>query len=250
MKQFIMCIACMILCISISIADDQDASSIVKSSFDYMRGKASFSTVVMTIHRPSWQREMTLKVWTLGESDSLFTIVSPPRDHGNGTLKKKSEMWIYNPKVNRVIKLPPSMMSQSWQGSDFSNNDLAKSDTLIHDYHHTLIQTEIRQNHKVYHIKSMPKPDAAVIWGMLEMEIRDDSILLKETFFDEDLKPVKTLSTSKIQLVGDKLFPKVWQMEKVHTTDEYTRIQYLDLNFKETMNPSLFTLTSLKNVGK
>ena len=80
--------------------------------------------VLMTIHRPDWQRTMTIKAWTKGQKKSLFFIASPPKDEGNGTLKKGREMWMFNPKVNRVIKVPPSMMSKSWMGSDFSNNDL------------------------------------------------------------------------------------------------------------------------------
>ncbi len=111
----------------------QDGRVLVEAAFNYIRDKASVSLVDMTVHRPDWQRVVTIKAWTLGEKKSLFTIIAPPKDNGNGTLKKGREMWMYNPKVNRVIKLPPSMMSQSWMGSDFSNNDLAKSDNLIND---------------------------------------------------------------------------------------------------------------------
>jgi outer membrane lipoprotein-sorting protein len=177
-----------------------DAGTLVSDSFNYMRGKASVSTVEMVIHRPDWERRMTIKAWTKGEKQSLFFITAPPKDNGNGTLKKGREMWIFNPKVNRVIKLPPSMMSQAWMGSDFSNNDLAKSDSLIYDYRHRLIQTESVAGKKVYHIESLPKPDAPVVWGMLKLKIREDLILLSETFYDEDLKPVKVMPTPKINI--------------------------------------------------
>ena len=129
-----------------------DARSLVEDSFNYMRGKSSVATVVMTVHRPDWERKMTIKAWTRGRKDSLFYIDSPPKDHGNGTLKKGREMWMYNPKINRVIKVPPSMMSQSWMGSDFSNNDLAKSDSLLTDYTHSIIGTESHNGKKVYSI--------------------------------------------------------------------------------------------------
>ena len=153
-------------------ADAPDADTLVEDSFKYMRGNASIATVIMTIHRPDWERKMTIKAWTRGKKYSLFYIQSPPKDHGNGTLKKSREMWIYNPKVNRVIKVPPSMMSQSWMGSDFSNNDLAKSDSFVNDYLHSIVGTETHEGQKVYVIKSMPKPDAPVIWGMQMLKIR------------------------------------------------------------------------------
>jgi outer membrane lipoprotein-sorting protein len=225
----------------------QDARALVQASFDYYRGKASIATVDMTVHRPDWERVVTIKAWTKGQEESLFRITSPPKDKDNGTLKKGREMWIYNPKVNRVIKLPPSMMSQSWMGSDFSNNDLAKSDSLIKDYSHTLIGTEDHEGKKVYLIKSMPNPEAPVVWGMLELKIREDHIFLSEAFYDEDLKLVKIMTAHDIQMLGGKLFPKVWRMQKAEARDEYTELTYNELDFKEDLLENLFTLTNLKN---
>ncbi len=227
-----------------------DARSLVETSFNYMRGKSSISTVVMTIHRPDWERKMTIKAWTRGRKDSLFYIDSPPKDHGNGTLKKGREMWMYNPKINRVIKVPPSMMSQSWMGSDFSNNDLAKSDSLLTDYTHAIIGTETREGKKVYIVKSMPKPDAPVVWGMQKLKIREDLIWLSQEFFDEDLKPVKMMTTLEIQMLGGKLYPKVWRMRKVDEEDKYTELNYTSLVFKPGLPDSLFTQTSLRKARR
>jgi outer membrane lipoprotein-sorting protein len=156
-------------------------------------------------------------------------------------------MWIYNPKVNRVIKVPPSMMSQSWMGSDFSNNDLAKSDSLLNDYVHTLIGTETHDGKTVYLIKSMPKPDAPVVWGMQKLKIRKDLIWLSQEYFDEDLKPVKVMTALRIQMLGGKLFPKVWRMQKFGEKDRYTQLDYKDLTFKPNLPDRLFTLANLRN---
>ncbi len=225
------------------------AETIVKNAFDYWRGKASVSTINMTIHRPDWDRTMTIKAWTRGESDSLFVITEPAKDRGNGTLKAGKGMWMFNPKINRIIKLPPSMMSQSWQGSDFSNNDLAKSDSLIKDYVHTLEDTKIDHGRKIYFIKSMPKPEAPVIWGMIKLAIREDNILLSETFFDEDLQSVKMMTAWDIQMAGDRLFPLKWKMQKSDTTNEYTLFVYEKIKFKKSLNKSIFSRTHLKNPG-
>ena len=223
-----------------------DADRIVKYGFDYWRGKASVGTVRMLIHHPDWERTMTIKAWTRGQKDSLFYITEPPKDYGNGTLKKGREMWIYNPKVNRAVKVPPSMMSQSWMGSDFSNNDLAKSDSLLLDYDHSIIGTEIHEGKKVYVIKSMPKPNAPVVWGMQRLKIREDHIWLSEEFFDEDLKPVKAMTAMQIQMLSGKLFPRVWRMQKADERDRYTQLTYESLEFKAHLPDSLFTLSSLK----
>jgi len=225
---------------------DPQGDDLVMKSFNYMRGKASISTVDMTIHRSDWERVVTIQAWTRGEKESLFRITAPPKDKDNGTLKKGREMWTFNPKVNRTIKLPPSMMSQSWMGSDFSNNDLAKSDSLVYDYDHTITGEEIVDGHTIYSITSMPKPDAPVIWGMLKLKIRDDYIMLEEAFFDEDLELVKAMQTFDIQPVEGKLYPRAWKMRDADEPDRYTLLEYRHLEFLEHLPDRLFTLSALK----
>ena len=231
-------------------AEALDALSLVENSFNYMRDKSSVAEVVMTVHRPDWERKMTIKTWTRGRKDSLFYIEAPPKDHGNGTLKKGREMWMYNPKINRVIKVPPSMMSQSWMGSDFSNNDLAKSDSLLSDYTHSITGTETHAGLTVYLIESMPKPEAPVVWGMQKLKIREDLIWLSQEFYDEDLEPVKAMTTLEIQMLGGKLYPKIWRMRKVGEKNNYTELNYTSLAFKSTLPESLFTLTSLRKARR
>jgi outer membrane lipoprotein-sorting protein len=227
-----------------------EVETLVRDAVNYYRGAASFAVVDMTIHRPDWERTMTIKAWTRGQKDSLFTIVAPPKDFRNGTLKRGKEMWTFNPRVNRVIKLPPSMMSQSWMGSDFSNNDLAKSDTIIDEYTHALTGTEIHDGKKVFVVTSMPKPDAPVVWGMQKLRIREDLIFLSQEFYDEDLLLVKAMSGTEIVIMGGKLFPRVWKMQKADREGEYTMLEYRELVFKEKLPADLFTISSLKNPGR
>jgi len=223
---------------------------LIKAAVDYYRGSASVATVEMTIHRPAWQRTMTIKAWTKGQRNSLFTVVSPPKDEGNSTLKRGTEMWTFNPKINRVIKLPPSMMSQSWMGSDFSNNDLAKSDSILEDYVHMLMDTEIHEGLKVFVVRSLPIPHAPVIWGMQILKIREDFILLSEAFYDEDLKLVKAMTGTDIRMLGGKLFPKVWKMEKADAPNEYTLLDYKAIEFREDLPDRYFTLAALRDPGR
>jgi outer membrane lipoprotein-sorting protein len=224
-----------------------DARQIVEKAFDYYRGQASVAVVEMIVHRPDWERRMTIKAWTRGQQDSLFRIISPAKDRGNGTLKKGRQMWMYNPKVNRVIKLPPSMMSQSWMGSDFSNNDLAKSDSLLADYTHSITGTETSQGHRVYLVRSLPKPGAPVVWGMQRLKIRDDHIFLAEAFFDEEHRLVKKMSAHTIEMLGHRLFPKIWRMRKVEDDGSYTELHYQQLDFQEDLAANIFTLGNLRS---
>ena len=231
----------------VSVIHAQDAKALVQSAFNHYRGDASRATVEMVIHRPSWQRSVTMDAWTKGTAKSLIRITAPAKDEGNGTLKKGQEMWTYNPKVNRVIKLPPALMSQSWMGSDFSNNDLSKTDSLVKDYDHTVTGTETHEGQTVYLIDSIPKPGDPIIWGMQKLKILQDLIFLSQTFFDEDLKPVKIMTASQIQMLGGKIFPRVWKMRKVDQADQYTELVYRELAFPESLPPNILTVSNLKN---
>jgi len=245
-----LCFTFLVIVALVSKAFPQDIQALVQAAVEYYRGTSSVGTVVMTIHRPGWERTMTIKAWTKGQKKSIFTIIDPPKDKGNGTLKRGTEMWTYNPKINRVIKLPPSMMSQAWMGSDFSNNDLAKSDSFVEDYIHTLSATETHDGKKVYVTKSLPKPGAPVIWGMQKLKIREDYILLSQEFYDEDFELVKAMTGSQIEMLGGKLFPKIWKMQKADVTDEYTMLEYKELSFQEDLPDRLFTLSSLKSLRR
>ncbi len=234
------------LCAAAVRADGESASEIVHRAFNYMRGKTSVATVEMTIHRPDWERSMTIRGWTRGEKDSIFWITEPPKDRGNGTLKKGTEMWMYNPKINRVIKVPPSMMSQSWMGSDFSNNDLARADSIIRDYDHFLEETRVEEGMKVYAIRSVPRPGAPVVWGMERLLIREDGIFLKEIFYDQDGEPVKILTTDRIEPMGERLFPVLWTMARADRKDEYTVVRYDRIRFDVDIPEGFFTLSNLR----
>ncbi|MBW1989057.1 MAG: outer membrane lipoprotein-sorting protein [Deltaproteobacteria bacterium] len=201
----------------------------------------------MVIHRPDWERSMTIHAFTEGLDKSIFWVTAPPKDAGNGTLKLGSRMWTYNPKVNRVIKLPPSMMSQSWMGSDFSYNDLSRSDTILEDYEHALRETKTVDGMTVYVIDSPARPTAPVVWGKIVFEIREDYVLLYEGYFDEDGVLVKEMKTLEIGEMGGRVLPLEMRMAKVEEEDEYTLFYYESVQFGVSLPANLFTASALKN---
>ncbi len=228
-------------------AGDSEALLLVQKAFDYWRGMSSYSEFSMTIHRPDFERTMVLKGWSKGRSDALFFVLQPPKDAGNGSLKKGKDMWSYNPKINRAIKLPPSMMSQSWMGSDFSNDDLAKTDSILEDYDHRIIERVQEDGHQVITVESIAREDAPVVWGKQVLRIRDDFILLSEKFFDEDMELVKEMTAEDLVTFSGRIFPKTWIMRRVDETDRFTRLEYQFLEFDIEIEDRVFTLASLKS---
>lgn len=224
-----------------------DAAAIIKAAMDQWRGTTSHSTMSMTIHRPDWERTMVMEGWTSGEKKSLVRVLEPKKDAGNGTLLIDNNMWTFSPKVNRVIKIPSSMMNQSWMGSDFSNKDIARSADIIDQYKHTLLETQTSEGHKVYVIQSIPKEAAPVVWGKEILRIRDDYVLLEHTFYDQAMQPVKSMKTSRIGMMGGRMVALQERMAKIDTPEEYTEIIVISAKFDIPVAESTFTLSNLRN---
>ena len=224
-----------------------DATQIVRDAVNHWRGISSHTEISMTIHRPDWERKMTMRAWTKGEDQSLVRVIDPAKDRGNGTLTDKNSMWSFSPKVNRVIKVPSSMMGQSWMGSDFSNKDIAKADDIIDQYDHTLLSVSDADGITVYEIQSVPHEEAAVVWGREVMHIRDDKVLIEHDFYDQDDELVKTLESLEIGEMGGRTIAIRQRMHKIETPEEWTEIQVNSVEYEIDIPDSTFTLSSLRN---
>jgi outer membrane lipoprotein-sorting protein len=228
-------------------APAEDAREIVRAAWEHWRGTTSQGEMTMTIHRPSWERSMSMKAWTKGQKHSLVRVTAPRKDAGNGTLMIDNAMWTYSPKVNRVMKVPSSMMAQSWMGSDFSNKDVSRADTIVDQYDHTLLEKEESEGHTVYVIESIPHESAAVVWGKEVLKVRDDNVLVSQDFYDQDGKLVKSLRSLKIGEMGGRVLALRQRMEKLEAEDEWTEISIDDMRFDLDLSDSVFTRSNLRN---
>ena len=135
---------------SLCASEEIDVRSLVLSNLELSRGGTSYAEMTMFIKRPTWERRSSLVGWTRGTKDSLIRFTAPAKDAGNAMLKLGDKMWTFNPKLNRNIRLPSSMMGQSWAGSDFSYNDLSRSDKYLTDYRFELVDTKVQEGKKIY----------------------------------------------------------------------------------------------------
>jgi outer membrane lipoprotein-sorting protein len=228
-------------------ASDIDARQLVREAMDHWRGLTSYSEMTMTIHRPDWERKMTMRSWNEGDKLSLVRVIEPKKDAGNGTLLNDNNMWTYTPKINRIIKVPSSMMSQSWMGSDFSNKDIAKSTDIIDQYDHELTGQEEIDGQMHYTITSIPHEEAAVVWGKEVLTVRDDFVLMEQEFWDQDGVLVKSMKTLDVQEMGGRPVAKIMRMGKLETPDEWTEIEANSIEFDIDMSANTFTLSNLRN---
>ncbi|MCP4487647.1 MAG: outer membrane lipoprotein-sorting protein [Gammaproteobacteria bacterium] len=242
------CLFCLLLLSPLAAAEQTlDPRELIRTAMDHWRGVTSYAEMTMTVHRSDWQRSVSMQAWTKGDKTSLVRVTEPKRDAGNGTLIQDQNMWTYSPKVNRILKLPSSMMSQSWMGSDFSNKDISKSTDIIDQYDHRLIASELKHEHQFYTIESIPHEEAAVVWGKEIIVIRDDYVMMRQEFWDQDDILVKHMNTLEVESMGGRSIAKRMRMNKVETPDEWTEMSVDEIEFDIALTDSLFTLSNLRN---
>lgn len=220
----------------------QDARELVRKADEHNRGNTSVSTLTIQTIRPGWSREMTIKVWTRGHTDALILIQSPPRDKGIAYLRKSREVWNWIPSIERNIKLPPSMMSQSWMGTDFTNDDLVKEASIVQDYTHTLLGQETIDGRSCHKIRMIPLPEAAVVWGKVLLWIdRQDMLIMHAEYYDEAGMLVNTLHASDIRMLGGRLLPSRLEMRPAEKKGELTVMLYHTVTFDQPLADRIFT---------
>ncbi len=230
-----------------ALAEERDAKAIVQEAINHWRGLSSDGVMTMIIHRPDWERTMTMRAWTKGDDRSLVRVLEPRKDRGNGTLTDDNNMWSFSPKVNRVIKIPSSMMGQSWMGSDFSNKDIARADDIVKMYDHTILAVEQTDDVTIYEIEGIPHEDAAVVWGREVLKIRSDYVVTEHRFYDQDGVLVKTLTSLEIDEMGGRTIATRQRMTKEEEPEEWTEIQVVSVEYDIDLADSLFTLSNLRN---
>ena len=215
-----------------------------------MRGKTSQSLMLIRTVRPTWTREMEMRTWMKGTTFALIKVLAPAKDRGISFLKKKKEVWNWLPSLERTIKLPPSMMSQSWMGTDFTNDDLVKESSALEDYTHTIAGDTIINGRSCYIIKFTPKPDAAVVWGKLLVSIdKKDFLELHTLFFDEDGSLLNIMNAYDIKMMGGRLIPSRLEMIPVDKKNQKTVIIYKSIVFNQPINDSFFTVENMKQLN-
>jgi len=228
-------------------AENPDAKALVRAAMDHWRGLTSYSEMTMTIHRPDWERSMSMRAWSEGDKLSLVRVTGPKKDAGNGTLLNDRDMWTYSPKINRIIKIPSSMMNQGWMGSDFSNKDISKSIDILEQYDHSLTAREELDGHTVYTIEAIPHDNAAIVWGKEVLKIRDDFVLLEEQYWDQDGELVKVMQTREVAEMGGRQVARVIRMGKLQTPEEWTEMTVSAVEFDIELPAGIFTLSNLRN---
>lgn len=228
----------------------QSALEIVTKSDDKLKGKSARVETTITIVRPNYTREMTMVSWSLGRDYSMTYLISPKRDAGSTFLNRQKEVWSYTPSIERIIKLPPSMMTQNWMGTDFTNDDLVKQSSMITDYKHHLIGKETIEGYSCHKIEMIPKEDAAVVWGKVVVWIDEKEYMqMKVEYYDEDGYLINTLLGKNPKMFDGKMLPSVMEMIPADKPGNKTIMTQNSMKFDIVIDESFFTTRKMKTVN-
>ncbi len=227
----------------------QDAAEIIRNMEDVMRGESSYSEMTMKIERPRYEREVSMRTWAKGEDFSLILVTAPSRDEGTSFLKRHNEIWNYVPSIDRTIKMPPSMMSESWMGSDFTNDDLVRESSTVEDYEHRVLRTEEYEGRMCYVLELIPKPDTPIVWGKVIMWVSQDGYLqLRVENFDQRDRLANTIELDQLMEMGGRTLPTRMTLTPADRPDQRTILTFMDMEFDININESFFTQQNMRRV--
>jgi outer membrane lipoprotein-sorting protein len=230
-------------------SNGQSAKEIVQKMDDNAFGGRLKSNMKMTIVRPKWSRTMEFKSWADGSDYSLILVTAPAREKGITYLKREKEMWNFQPSIDRTIKMPPSMMTQSWMGSDFKNDDLVRQSSIVKDYQHKLLGKETIEGRECYKIEMIPNEDAPVVWGKVLIWVdTKDHLNLKTEHYDEDDELVDTSYGQDIKEMGGRLLPTKMTLIPADEEGHKTVMEYISLEFDTKFDDRFFSTQNMKRV--
>jgi outer membrane lipoprotein-sorting protein len=229
------------------LAQRVNPDSIVDRVDRLLRGASSEGRMTMQITTRQWKRSLDMDVWSLGTAYALVRVTAPAREAGTATLKVSNDVWNYLPRVDRTIRVPPSLMASSWMGSDFSNDDLVKESRLVQDYDVALAFSGDTAGAMVWDFALTPKPDAAVVWGKIVMRVRQADLMpVFEKYYDDAGKLARTIAFSDYRTMGGRLVPAVLTVTPADKPDEHTVLTYHELKFDVGLTPDFFSLQHLR----
>lgn len=222
-----------------------EAQAIIKKVEKNLRGDYMYATMKMIVTSKRGQRSVKIESWSKGNDKSFVKILYPKKDKGITFLKIDNQMWQYIPKIERTLKIPPSMMLQSWMGSDFTNDDMVKESSLEEDYHAKLLS----KKGNLATLELIPKASAAVVWGKIIIDIDiKNAVPTKEVFYDDRMQKVRILTFSNVQRHGSHIVPMVMELKPLDANKKKnkTKVIYEKVDFDARIDDSYFTKQALK----
>lgn len=222
------------------------AEELLRATDDVARGDESVVVMEMYVKTKRYERTMKMKAWAKGTEKSLIRILEPAKDAGITTLKVDDNLWNYLPKVDRTMKIPSGMMGNSWMGSHVTNDDLVRENRLSEDFTWSFKNKPNAQGEGNYVLELVPKPDTAVVWGRIVVEVTPDKIPVEIGYYDEKGEKVRTMTWTEVKEMDGRRMPTVMTIIPADKPGEFTRMTYQEMDFDADIPPDMFTRQALQ----
>jgi outer membrane lipoprotein-sorting protein len=223
-----------------------DALEISRRLDELFRSGSSRAIVSMQVTTPHYSRSLKMEIYSRGMDDTLVRILQPAKERGVATLKRGSQMWNYLPKIKKTIRIPPSMMSASWMGSDFTNDDLVRESSWETDYDVSLLPGQPEGQAALVYV---PKPEAPVPWKKVVGYFNAETLIPSSIeYYDEKGRKARTMSFGEVGELGGRTLPKHITLTP-HLGDKAgnsTVMVYEEAEFDLPLREGLFSLTTLR----
>lgn len=214
---------------------------------DAQRGQTSVAVISMHVKTANYERTMKMQAWSRGTEETLVKILEPAKDAGVATLKVGDNLWNYLPKVDRTMKVPAGMMSGSWMGSHFTNDDLVKDSRLSDDFDCAFEKKPADAgSNGNYTIACTPHPDAPVVWGKVVAVVTPAKVPVQVDFYDEKSTLVRTMTYADVKTIAGRQVATTMTLLPRDKPEEFTKMTFEDLQFDVALDPTVFSLQALK----
>lgn len=208
----------------------------------------TYAEMKITTVRPKWTRSKAMKTWSDGK-DGMILVTEPVKEKGIVFLKKGNEVWNWTPSINRMIKMPPSMMMQSWLGTDLKTDDLVRSSSIVNDYSHKFLNDTTIDGRLCYQVVLIPNEDAPVVWGkMVTCVDKEHFVQMNTKLYDEDLELVSTMKASMITNYQGRYLAKKMEVIPEGKNAQKTIMEYQKVEFDINIPEGFFTVQMIKKV--
>jgi outer membrane lipoprotein-sorting protein len=225
------------------VVTNLDLRALIREVEDQYTGTSSHANMTMQVSTEHWKRSLKMEAWSMGRDQFLIRILEPAKERDVATLKNGREVWNYLPKVDRIIKIPPSMMGGAWMGSHITNNDLVKQAHIDQDYEFSMLT----ETDDFWRIEGLPKPEAAVVWGKIIYQVgKADRVPQRVEYFDEAMVKVREILFDQVKTIDNRRLPLRMIVQPMDKPEEQTLLQYHQIEFDIPLNEDFFSLRNLK----
>lgn len=242
MKPFMLMLLVVVMAIPVQAENAPSATELLERMDTLYQQDSAHAIMTMTVVTPDYQRTMRLESWSLGLDYALVKVLEPVRERGVATLQRDTEMWNFLPKINKVVKVPPSMMMGSWMGSDFTNDDLMRDTSWSEEYDVSLSETA-----NTYELQLTPFENTVTVWGGMTLSIDKASLLpLQQRYFDEDGEQMRVMTFANVTDFNGTALPATMTLTPLNKDGQYTEVEYQQLDFNVDLDDGFFTLQNLR----